>query len=509
MGAGAMIESLVSGLGLVLAPGPLTAVVAGVVLGIFIGAMPGLSPSMGVALMVPFTYGLPPSIGLILLVGIYIGASYGGAITAIMVNAPGTASAVVTAIDGYELTRQGRPATALGTSIVASSVGGMFGTLILITCSVPLAAAAVRFHPSEYFAFALFGMATIGSLAGENWIKAFLAMLVGLALAAVGTDPISGAERFTFEVAALSDGFLLIPALIGMFALSEVFAGIEQGDFRVTRVSGLADPWPHLSHYWKLKWVTLRSSVIGTLVGVFPGAGATIGSFVSYGMAKRFSRNPEEFGKGNPEGVTAAEAANSSSVGGAMVPLLALGIPGSASTAVLIGAMMIHDLTPGPQLFVRNPDMIYSIFGAMLLAQFVLLFAGLASGRLWVLVAGIPRQVLFVLITMMAVIGSFAVRNAMIDVFFCLGFGLLGWVLRRHGYPLAPVILGLVLGGIAETNFRRAIMMDGPAVFLTRPLTAVMLALALLSFLIPAMGHLRAAGPVAAPARPEGPAEKT
>ena len=480
-----MFESLLGGLGLVLAVGPLVTIFAGIVLGILIGAMPGLSPSMGVALMVPFTYGMPPVLALILLVGIYIGSSYGGSITGIMVNAPGTPSAVVTAIDGYALTRQGKPSTALGTSIIASSVGGMFGTLILIAFSVPLAAAAVRFHPSEYFAFALFGMATIASLAGDHWGKAFIAMLIGLFIATIGTDPISGAERYTFGVTALSDGFLLIPALIGMFALSEVFASIEKGDFRIARVAGVSDPWPRFAHYWKLKWVTLRSSAIGTLIGVFPGAGATIGSFISYGVAKRFSRRPEQFGHGSPEGVTAAEAADSGSVGGAMVPLLALGIPGSATTAVLIGAMMIHDLTPGPQLFVRNPDMIYSIFAAMLIAQFVLLFVGLAGGRLWVMVANIPKELLYVLITMMALVGSFAVRNTLYDVFTCLGFGILGWIMRRYDYPLAPVILGLVLGSIAETNFRRAIMMDGATVFFTRPLTVIMIGLALAFFLYP------------------------
>lgn len=486
-----MIDALLAGLGTVVAVIPLLTIVAGIVLGIVIGAMPGLSPSMGVALMVPFTYGMSPTLALILLVGIYIGSSYGGSITGIMVNAPGTPSAVVTAIDGYALTRQGRPALALGTSIVASAVGGMFGTIILIGFSVPLAEIAVRFHPSEYFAFAAFGLATIAMLAGDRWVKALVAMLVGLIIATVGTDPISGAERFTFEVMALSDGFLLIPALIGMFALSEVFTGIERGEFRIAKATGIGDRWPRLADYWRLKWVTLRSGAIGTLIGIFPGAGATIGSFISYGIAKRISRNREQFGKGSPEGVTAAEAADSGSVGGAMVPLLALGIPGSATTAVLIGAMMIHDLTPGPQLFVSSPGMIYAIFAAMLLSQFVLLLVGLAGGRLWVRVAHVPKELLYSLITMMALIGAYAVRNSMFDVFCCLAFGLLGWLMRRYDYPLAPVILGLVLGAIAETNFRRAIMMDGPMVFVSRPLTAIMLGLALASFLIPLIMRLR------------------
>jgi len=480
-----MIESVLSGLAMTIGPMPLFVVLAGIVLGIMVGAMPGLSPSMGVALLVPFTYGMSPMLALMLLVGIYIGASYGGSITAITINAPGTASAVATGLDGFPLTQKGRPATALGVSIVTSATAGMVGTVILIAFSIPLAALAVRFHPAEYFAIALFGLATIASLGGRNWIKAFLAALLGLLINTVGTDPISGAERFTFNITALSDGFMLIPALIGLFALSEVFTGIEKRDFRAARMDKLADKWPRFADYWRLKFVALRSALIGTLIGIFPGAGATIASFISYDFSKRLSKRGDEYGEGIDEGVCAAEGANSGSVGGAMVPLLTLGIPGSATTAVLIGAMMIHDLTPGPQLFLSDPDIIYGIFGAMLVANLLLLIVGLAGSRLWIQITSVPKNILFVMIAMMAVIGSFAVRNSMFDVFCCLGFGVLGWLLRRYGYPLAPIILGIVLGSIAEDNFRRAIIMDGGSVFFTRPLSAVMLTLAVFSFVIP------------------------
>lgn len=486
-----MIEHLFGGIGSVLSWVPLFAIVAGIVLGIMVGAMPGLSPSMGVALLVPFTYGMSPMLALILLVAIYIGASYGGSITAIMINAPGTPSAVVTAIDGYQLTKQGKPARALGISIVTSTVAGVIGTLILIFFSAPLAAVAVGFHPAEYFAVALFGLATISSLAGKNWLKAFVAAMLGLLINTVGTDPISGAERFTFNITPLSDGFLLIPALIGLFALSEVFSGIEKREFKPARASNIQDEWPRLIDHWKLRFVTLRSSIIGTVIGVFPGAGATIAAFISYDIAQRISKKPEAYGKGSEEGVAAAEGANSGSVGGAMVPLLTLGIPGSATTAVLIGAMMIHKLSPGPQLFISSPEIVYGIFGAMLVANVVLLIVGLAGSRLWIHVTSIPKEILFVLITMMATIGSFAVRNSMFDVLCCLGFGIIGWILKRYDYPLAPVILGIVLGSIAETNFRRAIMMDGLGVFLSRPVSAVLLVLAVLSFIIPLVGAHR------------------
>lgn len=484
-----ILRHLLDGLAYVAGWEPMLIITIGIILGILVGAMPGLSPSMGVALLVPFTYGMSPTLALILLVSIYLAASYGGSITAITINTPGTASAVVTAFDGYPLTRQGKAETALGVSLVVSAAAGIIGTLVLITCSIPLAAIAVKFHPAEYFALAMFGLATVASLAGQLWVKAFLAAMLGLLLNTVGTDPISGAARFTFGITPLSDGFALIPALIGLFALSEVFSAIEKHDFESKALDGIGRAWPCVRDYLKLKWITLWSSLVGTLVGIFPGAGATIASFIAYDLARRTSKKPEEFGKGSVEGIAAAESANSGSVGGAMVPLLTLGIPGSATTAVLVGAMMIHKLTPGPQLFISKPEVIYGLFAALLVGNFVLLAIGLLGARLWVRVTIVPKPILYTMVAVMSVMGSFAVRNSMFDVVCCLGFGLMGWVFKRAKYPLAPVILGMVLGSIAETNFRRAIMMDGMGVFLSRPISALMLLLALLSFIIPLYGN--------------------
>jgi len=488
-----ILENLYGAFGGLLAWQPLLVIVTGVLAGILVGAMPGLSPSMGVALLVPFTYGMSPTLALVLLVSVYIAACYGGSITAITINAPGTAASMVTTFDGYPLTEQGRPGMALGISVVSSSIAGMIGALILIFFSVPMASVAVRFHPAEYFALALFGLATVASLAGRKWLEAFIAAALGLALNTVGTDPISGAERFTFGVAALSDGFNLIPALIGLFALSEVLTAISRKDFEAKTASSTAGEWPGWLDYWKLKWTVASSSLIGTVIGIFPGAGSTIASFLSYDFAKRISRNPDEFGKGSLRGVAAAESANSSSVGGALVPLLTLGIPGSATSAVLIGAMMIHKLTPGPMLYYKKPEVIYGLFAAMLLANVVLLLVGLLGSRLWVKVTAIPRVPLFTLITLMSVIGCYASRNSIFDVYCGVAFGLLGWVMKRYGFPVAPVILGLVLGSIAESNFRRAIMMDGTGVFFSRPLSAVLLVAAALSFLVPLVMNLRAA----------------
>ena len=480
-----LLSNLGDGLAFVLGVVPILTITLGVAMGIVAGATPGLSPSMGVALLVPFTYAMSPTLALILLVAIYIAANYGGSITAVTINAPGTPSSVVTAFDGYPLTKKGKPGLALGVSLVASTVGGIIGTLILIFFSGPLAKFALKFHPAEYFALAIFGLTTVASLGGKNWIKAFIAAMFGLLLNTIGIDPISGVSRFTFGLSFLYDGFALIPALIGLFALSEIFKQLEGGDFSSQAVESGKQEWPTAGAYWKLKNTIMRSSFMGTIIGIFPGAGATIAAFISYDVAKRVSKHPEEFGHGSLEGVAAAEGANSSSVGGALIPLLTLGIPGSASTAVLIGALMIHDLTPGPQLFISNPDIIYGLLASLLLANIILLILGFFGSRLWIKVTTIPKTVLFPLIFAVSIIGSFAVRNSFFDVAACLAFGVFGWILRRYNYPVAPIILGMVLGNIAETNFIRAIMMGGWTVFFTRPLSLGMLVVAAGSFAVP------------------------
>ena len=343
----------------------------------------------------------------------------------------------------------------------------------------------MKFHPAEYFALAIFGLTTVASLGGKNWIKAFIAAMFGLLINTIGIDPISGVSRFTFGLSFLYDGFALIPALIGLFALSEIFKQLENGKFDSKAADSGKQKWPTFLEYWKLKLTILRSSVIGTIIGIFPGAGATIAAFISYDLTQKMSKTPEEFGKGSMEGVAAAEGANSSSVGGALIPLLTLGIPGSASTAVLIGALMIHDLTPGPQLFISSPDIIYGLLASLLLANIILLALGFFGSRLWIKVTTIPKRILFPIIFAVSIIGSFAVRNSFFDVIACLGFGVFGWILRRYNYPVAPIVLGMVLGNIAETNFIRAVMMGGWTVFFTRPASLIMLLVALASFAVP------------------------
>ncbi len=487
-----IFSHLIQGFGLILGWFPLSIIVLGVMMGILVGVLPGLSPAMGVALLVPFSYGMEPLNALILLGAVYAAANYGGTITAIAINTPGTPSAIVSTFDGYPLTQRGEPGRALGTSVIASTVGGLFGTIILIFFSVPLAKAALKFGPAEYFALAVFGLTIISSLSRGNYLKAFIATLIGLLLNTVGMDPFTGYLRFTFGIPELSDGFSFIPALIGLFALGEIFLAIEKsGGLKKARqkISGKMPKFPEI---WSIKRTILQSSLLGTLIGVVPGAGATIAAFIAYGEARRTSKHPEKFGKGALEGVAASGAATSGSVGGALVPLLTLGIPGSAATAVLIGALMLHGLTPGPELFKDNAAVVYGFFASLFLAYAVMFLLGYLGNQLWIQIISLPQALLYPIILAIAVIGSYAVSNSMFDVWSCLGFGILGWILRRYNFPTAPVILGLILGFLAETNFRRALLMGSARIFFVRPVSLGLLILAVISFFYPLVKSWRA-----------------
>ncbi len=472
---------------------PLLIVAAGVAVGILGGAMPGMSPSMAVAILLPFTFGMSPTMGLVMLCAIYLASNYGGSITAVMINTPGTPSAVVTAFDGYPLAKNGRPGYGLGISLVASVWGGFIGVVILVLFSGPLAAVALKFWPAEYFALALMGLSTVSSLAGRKWVESLMAVLLGLLLNTIGLDHVNGVSRFTFDVLNLFDGFSFVPALIGLFALSEVFSNVEAGDFKpYVSADEKISEWPSFKTYWNLKWPIVRSGIMGTLIGIFPGAGGTIASFLAYDLEKRLSKHPEEFGNGAFEGVAASESANSSSVGGALVPLLTLGIPGSASTAVLIGALMIHELRPGPELFTKQPELVYTLFSSLFLANVVLYFFGMWGSRLWIRVTRVPKTILYPLIFAFSIVGSFAVRSSVFDVGVCLGFGIVGWILKKFDYPLSPIVLGLVLGSLIETNLQMTLIMGGASLFFTRPLSAVLLAITAILLAAPVLAEWKA-----------------
>ncbi len=480
-----IIDNLVKGSSLLFGLEPILIIIAGVMLGILVGVLPGLSPAMGVALLVPFSYGLEPLNALILLVAVYAAANYGGTITAIAINTPGTPSAIVSTFDGYPLTKKGEPGRALGASVISSTIGGLFGTVVLVFFSVPLAKIALTFGPAEYFSLAVFGLTIVSSLSTGNWIKAFIATLLGLLLNTIGMDPFTGYLRFTFDIPELADGFSFIPALIGLFALGEIFLSIEKSEKTKKVLKKVSGSMPKLKEMWNIKRTIAQSSLLGTLIGVVPGAGATIAAFIAYNEAKRISKHPEEFGKGALDGVASSGAATSGSVGGALVPLLTLGIPGSAATAVLIGALVLHGITPGPELFKNDAPLVYGLFVSLFIAYIVMFFMGFLGNQLWIKIIKAPKSILYPVILAIAFIGSYSVGNSMFDVWSCFGFGVFGWILRRNNFPTPPVILGLILGFLAETNFRRALLMGDASIFFTRPISAVMLFLAALSLFYP------------------------
>lgn len=471
------------------------AMVLGVGLGIIVGAMPGLSGPTGLALMIPFTFVLTPIVAIVLLISIYVGAEYGGSITAITINTPGTPSGAITAIDGYPLTQKGQTGRALSISVMSSTTGGLFSTVCLVLFSIPLATFATAFGPIQFFALGIFGLTIVASLVSGNWIKGLIAAMIGLSIETVGAEPMTGTFRFTFGQPFLWEGVSFVSAMLGLFAITEVFIILEsEVKSRVVNTAKITTErisWFEFARLWKTLSI---SSILGTIIGVMPGAGASIGSIIAYNEAKRVSKKPEEFGHGSPEGVCASETANNATVGGALVPLLTLGVPGSGSTAILLGALMLQNINPGPQLFEKHPDIVFGIFSALFLANFVMLFLGLKFIRLWLKVVEVSPPVLAALIFSVAFIGAFSVGGSVGDVIVMLVIGLLGYVLRKLKFPLIPVVIGLVLGDMIEISLRRALILsDGSySVFFTDPISLGLLLAAAASLVYAIVRDIRA-----------------
>lgn len=461
--------------------------VFGTVLGIAIGSLPGLTSTMGVALMLPLTFGMDPVTGILLLIGVYFGSVYGGSITAILINTPGTPASAATVMDGYPLSQKGMAQKALTVSILSCSIGGAISVLVLIFVAPHLANFALKFSAPESFALALFGLSIVSSIAGSSIVKGLMAGVLGLLVATIGMDPIGGFPRFTFEVTELSTGINFIPVMIGLFAASEAFKSIEDM-FSVENIKVIVEKA-------KLKWTEfkgiigtlLRSAGIGTFIGMVPGAGADIAAFVAYNEAKRFAKNKEEFGKGDLRGVAAPEAAGNSVTGGAMIPLLTLGIPGDAVTAVLLGALMVQGLQPGPMLFEANGPLVYTLFVGMLLANILMLVFGLVGIRLFIKVLHIPKAILTPIIIVLCVVGAYALNNSYFDVLVMFVAGVVGYFMKRAGIPASPIILGLILGPMMESNLRRALVMSQGdlSIFYTRPITLVLIILAFITLFSP------------------------
>lgn len=504
-----MIEGIVGGFAAALSLEHLVFLFLGTALGVFAGAMPGLSSSVGLAILLPFTFGLDPTTALLTMVALYMAGEYGGSIAAIAIGVPGTPPAVATTFDGYALTRRGEARRALGVSIGASAFGGVFGTVVLMVAFGPLARGALAFGPPEYFALGVFGLSVVANMLGESAVKGFVSVVLGLLLYTVGLDVLSGYPRFTFGTSALQDGIHLIPTLIGFFAVAEVMTLVgESGADAADRGAGAPESGasarreiasgrlPGWADWRSLLPSLLRGSTIGTIVGSIPGAGATIASLIAWNEEKRFSDDPEAFGTGVLAGVAAPESANNSSVGAAMIPLLALGIPGSASTAVLLGGLLVHGINPGPLLIVENAELVYTVYAGFLLAVCLMLVIGLLGIPLWVRILSLRSSTLTPLVLGVSLVGAFALRQNLFDVWIAVGAGGLGFVLTRRGIPLVPAILGLVLGPMVETNYRRALSLSGGdhGTFVESPIGLLLLLLAAASFVMPAVRRRLTAG---------------
>jgi putative tricarboxylic transport membrane protein len=474
-----VLVGLAQGFAIALEPLNLLWCFVGVVLGTIVGLLPGLGPSATVALLLPLATQMNPTSGLIMLAGIYYGAKYGGSTTAILLNVPGESASVVTCLDGFEMARKGRAGPALGIAAIASFVAGTIGVVLLMLVAPPVAEFALRFGPPEYFALMALGLSMVVLLAGKSMIKALLSMLVGLGLATVGIDLFTDEARFTFDRIELMDGVHFVVAAIGLFAIGEVLAnlrpagGVQQ--FRVPK--GLRNLLPNWQDLKDCRFAFLNGSLVGFFIGVLPGAGSTIASFVSYGLEKAVSRRKEQFGTGVIEGVAAPEAANNSETGGALVPLLTLGIPGSATTAILLAAFILWGMRPGPLLIQDHPQIFWGLVASMYIGNVMLLVFNLPLVPLFAQILRLPVHILYSGILGISIVGVYSVDQRLFDVWLVTAFGLLGYLMRRLEYPAAPLLLGLVLGDLMENAVRQSLMMSNGdvSILYSRPLAATML----------------------------------
>lgn len=468
--------------------------VIGILIGIMVGALPGFQANMGIALLIPITYGMSPDTGILMLVSLFAAAIYGGSITAILFHTPGTTASAVTAIEGYALTREGKAGTAIRIATWCSAIGGLVGAFCLLLVSPPLSLISLQFGPSEYFLLAVFGLTTIASIAsGSLLVKGLLAGAVGFLLSTIGMDLDSGYPRYTFGLNFLDSGVTFVPAVIGLFALSQVLFLAEETSGAVSRTVTSYDKrdWGFFLSLQELKtiWPSIpRSLIIGLIIGVLPGAGADVASWVSYHEAKRFSKNPENFGKGAIDGIASAEIAKNTECGGALIPLLTLGIPGSTSAAVLLGAFMMHGLVPGRELFTKYAEITYTIIVGFILANFLMAMIGMFVSRYIARLASLNVGVLIPLILTLCVVGSFALGNNIYDVWVTVAFGIVGYFMKKHGYHPAALVLGLILGPMAEKGFRQSVVLAKTSVWeymLTRPISLVLILLMVLTVVVP------------------------
>jgi len=459
------------------------------IIGVVIGVLPGLGATTGAALLLPFTLTMDPVHAITVLATIYVSATFAGSITAILINTPGTSAAAATTFDGFPLAQRGEAGRALGVAVVSSTVGGVFSVIVLCIAAPLLARVAYQFRPPEYFALTLFGLSMLASISSGGAVKNLIGGIFGVWLATIGAERATGIERFLFGNYELYEGLSFVPVFIGLFAMSELLVQSKRVNRIASAIGMNAVKLPSKEDYKKIWKTILRSCGIGTFIGILPAEGATVASMIGYSEARRWSKNKEEFGKGAIEGIAGAEAANNAATGGAMVPTMVLGIPGSGTTAIILVGLMVHGLRPGPYLFTEQVDKVYQIFGAMLVANLMFLGMGLYAAKFFARISLIPAAILWPIVFALSVVGSYSLSSSLLDVWIVLIFGVIGFFARRHGFAVAPIAVGLILGEMVESNLQNSLkMFEGKWwLIFTQPLAVLFLLLAFLGLCGPAI----------------------
>jgi putative tricarboxylic transport membrane protein len=482
-----ILLNLANGFAVALTPLNLVYAFAGAMIGTAIGVLPGLGPPATIALLLPVTYGMDATSAVIMLSGIFYGAQYGGSTTSILMNIPGEAASVVTCLDGYQMARQGRAGRALGMSAMGSFAGATISIVLMSMIAPALADLALQFGPAEYSSLVLVGLLMAVYLGGDSILKGLLMVALGLVLAMVGLDPVFGAPRFTFGLMRLLDGVDFVVAAMGLFGIAEVLSNLEAPEIRDVYKASLKGLLPTLAD-WQRSWkAVLRGAFLGFFIGVLPGGGATISSFVAYAVEKRSSKHPEEFGHGAIEGVAAPETANNAASQSSFIPLLTLGIPGNATIAMIFVALMIHGIQPGPMLLVEHPKLFWGVIASMYVGNLMLLGLNLPLIGLWVRLLKVPYHYMAVVIVIICIIGAYSIKDSAFDIGVMIVFGVVGYLLRKGGFPAAPLVLAMILGRILERSVQQALKVSGADVmiFIEKPISAALLAVGVLVMLIP------------------------
>jgi putative tricarboxylic transport membrane protein len=473
-----IFSGLLNGFSIALTPVNLLFCFLGAVLGTAVGVLPGLGPAATIALLLPLTYTIAsPVTAIILMAGIFYGSMYGGSTTSILLNLPGEAASVVTCIDGYQMARKGRAGVALGIAAIGSFIAGTAGVIGLTLFAPPIAEFALRFGPPEKFSLCLVGLLMAVTLSGASIIKGLILTVIGLLLAAVGIDPISGKTRFSFGIIELQSGFDFVTLAMGVFGLGEIFYNLEsaaQAEIVTTRVGQI---WPKMADWIQCQWAILRGTLIGFFIGIIPGGGAVISSLVSYAVEKKVSRHPEEFGKGAIEGVAGPESANNAASSSSFIPLLTLGIPGNASIAMIFAALLIKGVTPGPFLINEHPDIFWGVIASMYLGNVMLLVLNLPLVGIWVQLLRVPYGILAPVVILFTAIGSYSIQNQAFDIYALIGFGIFGYILRKLRFEPGPLPLAFVLGPMIESSMRQSLLMSGGSftIFVERPISTALI----------------------------------